>query len=97
MALPSREEVRRQLVGLARGECEPEAVEGWAGDAMALAETDDPFSPEWDDVVWDALVLLSGAALETGPGLRLHGPIVYAAWLTDFDQSAAAGSEGHVV
>ncbi|MFC8734329.1 hypothetical protein ACFT5B_17895 [Luteimicrobium sp. NPDC057192] len=91
MVLPSREEVRRQLVGLARGESEPDAVECWADKAIAVAEADDPSRPAWDDVVWDALVVLSGAALEIAPAVRLHGLLDYAAWLRDFDEGAARG------
>ena len=94
MALPSREEVRHQLAGLAHGASEPGAVESWADEAMAVADADDPSSPDWDDDVWDALVLLSGAALETAPGVRLHGLPDYAAWLADFDESGAVSADG---
>lgn len=77
---PTREEVRTILRGLVSGEISPRQASDWATPWI----TEEAGDVE-DELVWDTLDWLSGADIETDPGVYLYGQADFRRWLTDFE------------
>jgi len=77
--VPSREEVLTRLEGLASGAISPTEAVDWANE---YAIFDDPqvYPEVRDELVWEAIVLLTGADLKDSPKSYLHGPDDFRAW-----------------
>ena len=75
---PSRAEVRDVLLGLVNGDITPAQASDWATPWVTEEAGD-----VRDEVVWTALDRLSGADIETTPGVFLYGPEDFRAWLAD--------------
>lgn len=73
---PSRVEVRQRLLDLLAGHVSREEVADWASNWVAAAD------PAVDDeVVWGALLQLSGADLRESPTDYLHSEVDFHEWL----------------
>jgi hypothetical protein len=79
---PTFLETVSKIEGLIRDEITRETVTSWAETWVAA---DNPCVS--DPAVWEALVSLSGADLETEPGEYLHSEVDFRQWLDDLEAS----------
>ena len=77
---PSRSEVQKVLEDLYEGDISREDAANWAG---KFVNNDDP-TYDYDDAIWDALELLSGADFKTSARTYFHDRVDFCAWLEDF-------------
>ena len=77
------DEIRSKMEMLASGELDPGSVADWATEVMS-SDQDELMNRR----IWNALDQLAGADLMTAPGVLLHGPVDFSAWLHEFDEAA---------
>lgn len=82
MQVPTRNEVRAQLLALLSGASTREQLADWAAEWVRM---DDP--PVDDPVVWSALRHFAGADLQTSPGEYLHHDVDFHVWLDEVENA----------
>ena len=78
LAPPSRGDVEAKMIGLLNGALTRREVADWAS---VWVREDNPNVD--DDVVWKSLLQLSGADLESSPGMYLHDEIDLQSWFDE--------------
>jgi hypothetical protein len=79
--LPNRSEVIEWLEALTCGRSRPDEASKWASHWLLADETPGVEVRVVDRPVWDAIVRLAGADLQTSPGSYVHGPDDFSDWL----------------
>jgi hypothetical protein len=91
--LPSRLEIRARLARLASGQDSPGAASDWASPWVVNDDLTDDDNQVWDEGVWEALTILSGADIKVSDTDYMYGREDYQDWLEEFDRSDPNGPQ----